>query len=422
MWTIGSCLINHCGKKDKQIKIFLRIPSFFFCYHNQPKKENEMPNFGKLTQDLNGGTLSIGDNLVIDTNLNMHIGNIAAGNVFCTLFTSKLVEQTSQSGIHVYGNLHIENGFYLTGDFKITNETFDNLNVNGTLSVSGSASISEDLTVDQTLKVLTLSGLTTGLGPTIKGNTTLMGGLIVTGPDLVVPQLICDTICTEVAILNTVTPKTGQAIEVFGNVHLIDDTGSLYVNSIYGQTQSTITAHGNLIVTGPNLTVPYLVCPDLSPGSTGGGQIQMYGNLVLAGSGVHVDASQLNCNRISPLAFDGTITMTGNVDITGNCLTLAKQNGGPSLVNIVYTSKSAGVVTYYTDTTINPLEFRSITLVNPCIKSDSIVMVSIGNSASGSLFILSQIQVSSGQVVITFFNLVGVINIGDLIPFQYIIH
>jgi len=367
----------------------MRWNFFFFCYYNQER--NEMPNFGKLTQDLNGGTLSIGDNLVIDSHLNMHVGNISAGNVFCTLFTSKLVEQTSQNGINVYGNLHIESGFYLTGDFKITNETFENLNVNGLLAVSGSATITEDLTVDQNLSVPTLSGLTTGTGPIIKGNTSVVGGLSVSGPDLLVPQVICDTLCTEVAILNTLTPKTGHTIEVFGN----------------------------LVVTGQQLTVPQLVCPDISPGS---GQVAIHGNLTIAAPGVQLDVLNVHCNSISPLAVGGAITLTGNVDITGNCLTLAKQNGGPANDNIVYTSKSAGVVTYYTATTFNAFDYRTITLINPCIKSDSVVLIAIGDYTGSSLLIVSQIQVSTGQVDVTLFNLVSTINVGDLIPLQYLIH
>lgn len=75
-----------------------------------------MPNFGKLTQDLIGGSLRINDTLVIDQNLNLIIGNVMSSTLSGPLFTPSLTEQNSMQGISVFGNLAVQPGWFLTGE------------------------------------------------------------------------------------------------------------------------------------------------------------------------------------------------------------------------------------------------------------------------------------------------------------------
>jgi hypothetical protein len=258
------------------------------------------------------------------------------------------------------------------------------------------------------LQVLTIGGLLPGVGPVIQGNTLVVGGLSVTGPELIVPQLVSDTICSDVAMLNTITPKTGTSIEILqGNVLL--NGGALFADNIYGQTQPGIVIHGNVNVNGVSLSVPRLECQTLD--ATGN---------VLAGN-VNV-STVIRCDEFRPTVLGGTMAFTGNVDILGGCVTLSKQSGGPAINNIVYTSTSAGVVTYYTDVMFNPFDVRSVTLINPCIKTDSVVHVTIGAYAGPSSLIIQRIVVTAGQVDIWIMNLLVTLNVTDTVPLQYLIH
>ena len=124
-----------------------------------------MPNFGRLTDDLFCGTLTIGDVMVLDAELNLIVGNITAKNIHATLYTSKIVEETSMAGITVYGNLHIQDGSYLTGNVSLDGVTLQNI------------TIGNDATIAGELYVNSITSKTNAIttGPTLIGNVGVTG-------------------------------------------------------------------------------------------------------------------------------------------------------------------------------------------------------------------------------------------------------
>lgn len=329
-----------------------------------------MPNFGKLTKDLNGCTLTIGDTLVIDCHLNLHIGNVYGGNVFGTIFTNQLVEESSMQGIHVLGNLHISDGYYVTGNALLTNVTV--LDALHCKSIIASATL---LTI---------------------GGNTRVDGIFTVRDELLTPQIVTDTIVTEVVATNTITAKTGSQVEIIGNVRLIDPDACLYVDCLKSETFPGAQAPllvGNVVITGPELIVPQVIC------------------------------SGINTNTIDVV---NDVAIGGNVAI-GGCINVAKSNSPGNNTNIVHTTTSAGHIVYHVvGSGVLPLEQRTITMINPCIvDTSSVVMGMVSGTYNGvglPIMIRSNVFVSGGSADFTFFNFSGnTMAIGETVPIQYLI-
>jgi hypothetical protein len=150
-----------------------------------------MPNHGILCKHLFGVALSICDRLVLDQNLNLFVGNVLAGNVCGTLVTSELIEKDSLQGISLCGNLTVKDGFFLRG----------NVQVDSTVMVNG-----------------TFTG-----DVTVGGMLTAQGG-----------------VCSNVILVNTLSPKTGTAINVVsGDLNVVDGcfTVPKSVNTVDGENE-----------------------------------------------------------------------------------------------------------------------------------------------------------------------------------------
>ncbi len=324
-----------------------------------------MPNFGKLDQDLIGGTLTIGDRLVLDGQLNLIVSNIHSGNIFGILFTNQLVENVSTQGIQVYGNLHIADGFYLTGDIIADSTTVTQLNVLGMLTTP------------------VIKSSVSGIGPTLLGNTTVSGNLGVVG-DIIAPVIHTDSLVSDVVLLNTISPRTGSTIELFGNLHLLG--GELFVDIITNETNAGIVLDGNVIIGGSQLMVPSIFT-----------------------------------DRVTHITANG-IVVDGNVHVLNGCLTLEKSDASANVTNIVTTNRSAGRINYYSQSSFFPLDEHVIQMHNPCISNSSVVMSLVGTHIGlGTPYVL-RTEVHNGYANIFLTNFSGnTIPTGNTIELQYLI-
>lgn len=372
-----------------------------------------MPNFGKLTQDLIGGSLTIGDKLVIDSHLNLHIGNVYGGNIKGTLYTSHIVEENSMQGIQVLGNVNIASGYFLTGDLQIADATVTNLHV------------TNNATIGQTLHVLSVTGLTSGLGPDIVGNTNLTGSLFVSGPELTVPHLASDTISVDALMTNTIAAKIGTQIEILGNLRILESDAVIYVDTLKSESAPGITAPvimGNLTITGPQLFVPHIVTTLLSGPS---GSVEVTSN-VLVDVPHYIAAQHIYSDELSAKTGGGSIVVTSNVEILhgcliDGCLTLGKSSPPTTITNVVQTYTSAGHITYYNQTMFNFFEEKTMTMENPCVKASSIVFGQVINYTGVGGPIVNKVHIFDGYVDFSLLNLGNTMPIADTVVIQYLV-
>lgn len=267
-----------------------------------------MPNFGKLTQDLIGGSLRINDVLVIDQQLNVIVGNVLASTLTGPLYTPSLTEQNSMQGISVFGNLTVQPGWFLGGDISTS-----------ALTVTGPAIYQQSLTVQGVLNAAMIS------------SDTLM--------------------------IDSILARTTQDVNVVGNLVLLDPT-SAYSGNLF-------TSH------------------------------------------------------IRPLISD--IIMEGNISMVNGCLTLEKTISSATPSNTFYSSTQSGILTFTPSPSLPPGTSDTLTLNNPCIKTNSVVIASVrGFSGVGSPFVL-QTTVTSGVTVFLIKNSSAVDTIMTNVNVQYVI-
>lgn len=267
-----------------------------------------MPNFGKLTQDLIGGSLRINDTLVIDQQLNLVIGNVLASTLTGPLYAPSLTEQNSMQGISVFGNLTVQPGWYLGGDISTS-----------ALTVTGPAVYQQSLTVQGVLNAAMISS---------------------------------DTIMAD-----SIVARTDQDVSVVGNVVLLDPT-------------TTFT--GNLFTTHI-----------LSPSSG--------------------------------------MLLEGNVFKINGCLTLEKTTSSSNPSNVLYSSTQSGILYLTVSPNIPPGASSSLTINNPCIESNSVVMAIVRNFSGVGSPLVRQVAVSAGFAIITIQNINNADTIIASVEIQYTI-
>lgn len=351
-----------------------------------------MPNFGRLTDDLFCRTLTIGDRMVLDQNLNLIVGNVFAGNLECVLFTSKIVEQSSMSGVTIYGNLHIQPGFYLTGNIDLTGVMLEDVNASGNINIGKNCCVSGDVLTDKiTSKTNPLT-----LGPSLFGASSVQGSLTVSG------LITSAQLCSDSILVNTLSGKNTDLIELEGDLALT--SGNIFVHNITGKLDGV----------GPLIT----------------GNTTINGNLDVASS---IDcnglfATSINCNGLvaTTLLCDQFSSKSGiAVDIIGNInmldggISMYKSTNGPSVSNILSSDTPSGTLYFEATGNLSP-QLSLLIMNNPFVTANSVVVASIGNYVGSGLPLMQQTTVSPGQVDFYFLNL-NTIFTGEYVPINYII-
>lgn len=361
----------------------MRLATFFF----RISSFKQMPNFGRLTDDLFCRTLTVGDRMVLDQNLNLIVGNVIAGNLQCALFTSKIVEESSLSGITVYGNLHIQSGSYLTGDIDLTGVMFEDVLAHGNVTIGGFASVATELFVDKitskTQPVLT--------GPMFYGNTTVASG---------------KSFAADLVETNALASRSGSSIQIYGNL-LIDE----------------------------NLTVSEIIAASVTGKVSGLGPL-IIGNTVVYGT---ITADALGCEGIISahrLICDGIISSTlltdqlsgrsgdqldivGNVSLLTGTLTTLKSVSGPHVSNTISGNTPSGIAIYSVTANTAP-QLLTLTMQNEWIQGNSLVLATIGNYEGNALPFIQQTLTTLGSVVFKFLTLNEALA-GETIPIQYVV-
>jgi len=335
-----------------------------------------MPNYGRLDTHLIGNGLSIRDKLVIDENWNLCVGNVTSGNICGSLIATDIIEKDPAQGINFFGNVNIQEGFFVTGNVDLTGVMFVDFFTSGNIFAEGNINTMSDLNVSGTsylnggacitgLQTDVLTGKTFGVGPIITGNSQLLGSFDIIGGPLSSSQIFCDGLCTDVLLLNTMTPKAGNDIDVL---------------------------EGNINIVGS----PFFFCGDVKA------------NVICSN------------NPGVPLNICG-----GGMEITEGCFTLPKSTSGTDGENEVLTTTPAGIVqmTALGMSGIVAGDVQSVRLVNPCITSTSIVLATIGTYADDGTPIVQKTQVGAGDVDIFVMNIDSSLAIapGTIIPIQYLI-
>lgn len=376
-----------------------------------------MPNFGKLKKHLFGSALSICDKLVIDEHWNLCVGNILAGNICGTLLGSDIIEKDPTKGIRFFGNINIQDGFFLTGNVDLTGVMFSdffttgNIYAGGNILADGNITTMEDLCVvgtaflkggacTPTLAVTTITGKTPGDGPIIQGNSQLIGALEIVGGPLTVPQVFSTGVCTDVLLVNTLTPKLGTDINVMqGNVILVANA------------------------------MPHFFCGDL------------LANVIMPKNPEGIDIPMGNVSLLDPLGyFCGNVRANaicsknpgvplsvcgGGLTVIDGCFSLPKSTSLPDGENEVATMTPAGVAQMMAlgSGGIAPGEIQSVRLTNPCLTANSVVLATVGVYTGNGIPIVHRTEPSVGDADIFILNVDtgNVIDQGTIIPIQYLI-
>lgn len=264
-----------------------------------------MPSFGRLTDDLFCGTLTVGDTMVLDSNLNLIVGNINAQFIHGVLFTNKLVELNSMEGIKVCGNLLIQDGSFIKGNIDINTIVIQNIDMLGNINIMGYALVDN----------LTSITSPNTAGPHIHGNTIISGSLYVS-----------DNLCADTILTDTIVGKTANSVSIHGNLlaHIIKTqdlfiSGNFTYMALFGNlmgltvtqnatiqndliVQGNIEAQTNLNVQGITTTVDVIVQSD----------IIVQGNAIIQDLVVQNDLYVLNESF-----FNGNVTIDANAFVTG---------------------------------------------------------------------------------------------------------
>jgi len=378
-----------------------------------------MPNFGKLKKHLFGSALSICDKLVLDEHWNLCVGNITAGNICGTLLATEIIEKDAADGIKFFGNINIQEGFFLTGNVDLTGVMFTDFSTSGNIYAGGNIFSEGNLTTMEDLCVVgkaylkggactplmaanVITGKEPGVGPVINGNSQLNGSLEIVGGPLTVPQIFASGVCTDILLVNTVTPKAS------GN----------------------LGANVNVIQGNVNLDYGHYFCGDLRA------------NIISPKNHLGIDIPEGNLTLLDPLGyFCGNVVANaicsknpglplvvcgGGLTLLDGCFSLPKSTSSTDGENEVTTTTPAGValMTALGMGGIGPGGMQSVRLLNQCIHANSVVVATVGNYlGGGGIPIVQRTVVGVGDVDIYIRNLDSTYDIdqGNIIPIQYII-
>lgn len=185
---------------------------------------------GILKKHLFGSALSICDRLVIDDEWNLHVGNVNAGNVCATLLSTDIIEKDPTEGIRFFGNINLQEGFFLTGNVNLSGVMFNDFFTSGNVTAGGNVNAPIVCADEMAVDCIYGKGLP-GNGPLIKGATEIDGTLDIVGGPLTVPQIFSSGVCSDVVLLDTLTPKSADEIQVLqGNLAMCG--GAIHANLI----------------------------------------------------------------------------------------------------------------------------------------------------------------------------------------------
>lgn len=213
------------------------------------------------------------------------------------------------------------------------------------------------------------------------GGTGMFGGDIATGGSIFTSTIRAETVGAMVTC--TANVKMNQNLNVMQSI----SADSILVDNLISQPSNTINILGSL-------------------------------NLV--------DDSSSFCGNVVTLSIQSKtaspISIGGGLNVTSGCLTIPKSTSTPSPISGSLTTP-AGVLMLQLALDLMPTMTTSITLINPCVVSDSVILGSIGSFAGSGIPVVQGITTAAGIATISIINMdsLNLIPMGTIVPINFLI-